>query len=317
MAIRTWLTDRFDLSVPVVSAPMAGPAGGELAAAVSAAGGLGMIGVGSGRAPDWITDQAAVAARPGRPYGIGLLAWALEHNPRQLAAVLGARPALVSVSFGPFEPFVPALHEVGITVATQVGNPEEALRAERAGVDVIVARGAEGGGHGRADIGTLPLLEQVLELVELPVLAAGGIGTARGLAAVLAAGAAGGWAGTAFLLCDEAANAPAARARLRATGSSGTAYGRVFDVGLRLRWPEEYGGRAVRNGYFDRWAARIDELASDEEATRELAEAVRAEDYDVAPLYVGQGVGLLREQRPASDVLAELGGAEDLLRRSV
>jgi len=315
MAIRTWLTDRFDRSVPVVSAPMAGPAGGELAAAVSAAGGLGMIGVGSGRAPEWIAEQAAVAAQAGRPYGIGLLAWALEHNPQQLAAVLDARPALVSVSFGPFEPFVPALHEVGVTVATQVGNAEEALRAERAGVDVIVARGAEGGGHGRAEVGTLPLLEQVLDLVELPVLAAGGIGTARGLAAVLAAGAAGAWVGTAFLLCDEAANTPAARATLRATGSDGTAYGRVFDVGQRLSWPEEYGGRAVRNEFFDRWADRVEELASDDDAARELAEAVQVEDYDVAALYVGQGVGLLREQRPASDVLADFAGAEDLLRR--
>jgi nitronate monooxygenase len=315
MAIRTWLTERFGASVPVVSAPMAGPAGGGLAAAVSAAGGLGMVGVGSGRTPDWIRDQAAVAARSGRPYGIGLLAWALEHNPQQLAAVLDARPALVSVSFGPFEPFVPALHEVGIIVATQVGNVEEALRAERAGVDVIVARGAEGGGHGRADLGTLPLLEQLLDVTELPVLAGGGIGTARGLAAVLAAGAAGGWVGTAFLLCDEAANTPAARARLRATGGSGTAYGRVFDVGQRLSWPAEYGGRAVRNAYFDRWVVRLDELASDEDAARELAEAALAEDYDVAALYVGQGVGLLREQRPASDVLADFARAEELLRR--
>lgn len=316
MALRTWLTERFDLTVPVVSAPMAGPAQGELAAAVSAAGGLGMVGVGGARGPDWIREQAAVAAAAGRAYGIGLMAWVLEDRPEQLSAVLEARPALASVSYGPFERHVPALREAGITVATQVGNLEEALRAARAGVDVVVARGAEAGGHGRADAGTLPLLEMVLEAVDVPVLAAGGIGTARGLAAVLAAGAAGGWVGTAFLICEEAANTPAARQRLRETDGSGTAYGRVFDVAQRAGWPAEYGGRAVRNEYFTRWADRLEELAVDDAAARELTDAIERGDYDIAYLYAGQGVGLLREERPASDVLAELAGAESLLRRA-
>jgi len=313
MVIRTWLTEHFDLSVPVVSAPMAGPAQGELAAAVSAGGGLGMIGVGGGRGPDWIREQAAVAAAPGRAYGIGLMAWVLEDHPEQLAAVLDVRPALVSVSYGPFERHVTTLREAGITVATQVGNLEEAQRAERAGVDVIVARGAEAGGHGRADVGTLTLLQVVLDAVDAPVLAAGGIGTARGLAAVLAAGAVGGWVGTAFLGCEEAANTPAARQRLRETGSAGTGYGRVFDVAQRAGWPPEYGGRAVRNEYFTRWADRVEELAKDDDAARELQEAVDRGDYDVAYLYAGEGVGLLHEERPASDVLADLARAEALL----
>lgn len=314
MAIQTWLTERFDLAVPVVSAPMAGPAGGALAAAVSAAGGLGMVGVGSARTPEWIVEQAEVAAGAGRPYGVGLMAWALEENPGQLAAVLDVRPALVSVSYGPFETYLPALREAGIAVTTQVGNLEEALRADRAGVDFLVARGAEAGGHGRNDTGTLPLLSEVLDAVDVPVLAAGGIGTPRGLAAVLAAGAVGAWVGTAFLACPEAANSPEARARLIGTGSGGTAYGRVFDVAQRAGWPAEYGGRAVRNPYFDRWVDRLDELGSDDTAAAELRDAIKTGDYDTAYLYAGQGVGLLRAERPAADVLTDLARAESLLR---
>jgi len=314
MAIQTWLTERFDLAVPVVSAPMAGPAGGSLAAAVSAAGGLGMVGVGSARTPEWIVEQAEVAAGAGRAYGVGLMAWALEKNPDQLAAVLDARPALVSVSYGPFETYLPALREAGITVTTQAGNLEEALRAERAGVDFLVARGAEAGGHGRNDLGTLPLLCEVLDAVDVPVVAAGGIGRPRGLAAVLASGAVGAWVGTAFLACPEAANTAEARARLIGTGSTGTAYGRVFDVAQRAGWPEEYGGRAVRNSYFDSWVDRLDELGTDDAAAAELRDAIKAGDYDTAYLYAGQGVGLLREERPAAVVLADFARAESLLR---
>jgi nitronate monooxygenase len=315
--ISTWLTRTFDLSVPVVGAPMAGPGEGPLAAAVSAAGGLGMVGVNASRSGDWVREQAEVAGSSGRPYGVGLMAWALAGNPAQLEAVLWLRPALVSVGFGHVEGPVERLKDAGLTVAVQAGNLEEAIRAANAGADVVVARGAEGGGHGRNEVGTLPLLQSVLEQVDVPVLAAGGIANARGLAAVLAAGAAGAWVGTAFLGCREAGNSPRARQRLFAATDQGTAYGRVFDVAQRLGWPEEYGGRALRNAFFDRWAGRLEELASDEAAAQELAEARAAEDYDTAYLYAGQGVGLLREERLAADVLRELAGAEELLRRAV
>jgi nitronate monooxygenase len=154
----------------------------------------------------------------------------------------------------------------------------------------------------------------VLDAVDVPVLAAGGIGKPRGLAAALAAGAAGAWVGTAFLACPEAANTPAARDRLIATGSAGTAYGRVFDVAQRAGWPAEYGGRAVHNAYFDRWVDRLEELGTDDAAAAELRDAIKVGDYDTAYLYAGQGVGLLHEERPAADVLADLARAESLLR---
>jgi nitronate monooxygenase len=302
--IDTWLTDTFDLSVPVVGAPMAGPGEGALAAAVSAAGGLGMVGVNSSRTADWVVEQAEVAAAGGAPYGVGLMAWVLERDDAQLRAVLEVRPALVSVSFGPFERYVDRLRAAGIRVTVQAGTPDEARRAAAAGVDLVVARGAGGGGHGRNEVGTLPLLQAVLDQVDVPVLAAGGIGTARGLAAVLAAGAAGAWIGTALLTTREAATRPAAREALLAADVTGTAYGRVFDVAQRLDWPAEFGGRALRNAFFDRWEHRLDELATDDAAAADA-------DY----VYAGQGAGLLGSERSVAEVLRELAGAEDLLRR--
>ncbi|MER7370123.1 NAD(P)H-dependent flavin oxidoreductase [Nonomuraea wenchangensis] len=312
---RTWLTERFGLDVPLVGAPMAGAGDGRLAAAVSAAGALGMFGVPAKAPGSWVAEQAAVAAGSGRPYGIGLMAWALPGNPEQLDAVLAARPALVSVSYGDLGPYVEPLRAAGITVAAQAGTTEEALDAERAGVDVVVARGGEGGGHGRDEVATLPLLQSVLDAVDVPVLAAGGIATARGLAAVLAAGAEGGWAGTAFLGCAETALSGPARARVLAAGETGTAYGRVFDVAQRLAWPPEYGGRALRNAFFDRWHGKEEELGENEAARAELTAARQDGDYDAAFVYAGQAVGLVRHERPAAEVVAGFAAVDELLSR--
>lgn len=288
-----------------------------MAAAVSAAGGLGMLGAGGSTTPEWIVAQASVAAASDRPYGIGLMAWVLADDRRQLDAVLGLDrlPALVSVSFGRYRPYVEELQQAGIVVATQVGDVADARVAQGAGVDVIVARGAEAGGHGRNAVGTLPLLEMVLEEVDRPVLAAGGISSARGVAAVLAAGAAGVWVGTAFLACPEADNTAGARARVLASDGD-TAYGRVFDVGLRQAWPAEFGGRALRNEFFDRWEGREDELATDDVAAAGLRAAMEADDYEIGVLYAGQGVGTLSRERPASEVVARLGDVGPLLRRA-
>lgn len=313
--MQTWLTERLGLAVPVVAAPMAGVSTGRLAAAVSAAGALGTLGLGPTSTPDRARAECA-AARAGGPFGVGLMAWALAQDDALVEVVAEERPALVSLSYGPYARWVEPLRAAGTVVATQVGKLSEALAAEQAGVDVLVARGGEGGGHGRADVGTLPLLQSVLDAVEVPVLAAGGIGTARGLAAVLAAGAAGAWVGTAFLTCTEAATSPAARERLLAAHDTDTAYGRVFDVGQRLAWPPEYGGRALRNAYFDRWAGHEDELAQDDAAAEELLAARRAGDFDTACIYAGEGVGLLRDERPAAEVVAGFAGAAALLARA-
>jgi nitronate monooxygenase len=313
--VRTWLTERFGVTVPVVAAPMAGVSTGRLAAAVSAAGGLGMVAVGPTSTPESVREDCAVA-RAGGPFGVGLMAWALAQDDTLVEVVAGEAPALVSVSYGPYERWITPLQAAGVVVTTQVGTLQEARDAEQRGVDLLVARGGEGGGHGRDDVATLPLLQSVLDAVQVPVLAAGGIGTARGVAAVLAAGTAGAWVGTAFLTCSEAATPTGARERLRAAGDTDTAYGRVFDVGQRLAWPPEYGGRALRNGYFDRWVGHEDDLAGDDAAAAELAAARRHGDVDVAPVYAGQGAALLRDERAAADVVRELAGAAALLERA-
>jgi nitronate monooxygenase len=322
--LTTWLTARFDVAVPVVSAPMAGAAGGRLAAAVSTAGGLGMIGVGDAATPSWVRQEASIAAEGGAPYGVGLLAWSRPERTGQLAAVLDAPtpPALVSVSYG--DPpgderrYLPALHAAGIVVATQVGSRADAVRAAGDGFDLLVVRGGEGGGHGRDAVATLPLLQEVLTAdlgAELPVLAAGGIATDRGLAAVLAAGAAGAWVGTAFLASQESAVPTAAKARLLGAASTDTVYTHAFDRGLSLGWPAEFGGRSLRNSFTDTWTGRESELAHAQGARDRLTAARGAGDYDQAGIYAGQAVGLVQAERPAAEILIELAAAEALLRR--
>ena len=300
----TWLTRTLGITVPLIQAPMARVSEGRMAAAVSAAGALGMIGVGPAATPRYVVEQARLAGEAGDPYGVGLMAWALAHDPGPLEAALETDARLVSVSFGPFEEPVRRLKAAGKLVTTQVGNVSEARRAERAGVDFIVARGREGGGHGRDELGTLPLLQMVLDAVDLPVVAAGGVANARGLAAVLAGGAAGAWVGTAFLCCRESALPAAARDRLVAADDTATAYGRVFDVAQRAAWPREFGGRALRNRFFDAWEGREDELAADEAALDDYAEAQRRGEFDTAVIYTGQGVALLRSEGSAADVVA-------------
>ncbi len=113
--LRTKLTERWGITVPIVQAPMAGVSGGALAAAVSGAGGLGMIGVGPTNTPEWIGEQAEIARSGGR-FGIGLLLWAAAEHPEQFDAVLAARPFVLSLSFGDVSPFVERVHDAGALV---------------------------------------------------------------------------------------------------------------------------------------------------------------------------------------------------------
>jgi nitronate monooxygenase len=228
--LQTAVTDLLSLEAPIVGAPMAGVSGADLAVAVSSGGGLGMLGFGSTASGEAVRATATRARSSGHRFGIGLMAWALAEHPDQFDAAVESGAALVSVSFGDTAPWVERLRDAGVPAATQVADVREAEAAADTGVSVLVARGAEGGGHGRDAVGTLPLLQGVLDAVDVPVLAAGGIATARGLAAVLAAGAAGAWIGTALLACGEAATPAAARARVLAADATDTVVTRVFDV---------------------------------------------------------------------------------------
>ncbi|BBX18645.1 2-nitropropane dioxygenase [Mycolicibacterium duvalii] len=294
------------LQVPIVNAPMGGVAGGRLAAAVSRAGGLGMIGMGSSATTAKLEDELAHTRGLDRPLGIGLIGWVVDREPALLDAALAARPALLSVSFGDDWSWVARAHDAGATTATQVADLDEARRAADAGVDVLVARGAEGGGHGRPRVGTLPLLAEVVEQMSVPVLAAGGIGSARALSAVLAAGAAGAWVGTALAACEESLLTDPARATMFDAHSADTLTTRAFDVALGYPWPLELPERVLRNTFTDRWRGREDEI--DDAARDCLRAAIAADDYAVAPINAGQAVGQVTSTEPAAAVIARLAG---------
>lgn len=302
------------LEAPIVNAPMGGTAGGALAAAVSRAGGLGMIGMGSSATAAKLSAELPHVSGLERPFGIGLVHWVLAAEPELLETALAAKPALLAVSFGDEWSWVQRAHDVGVPVAVQVADVTGARRAVDAGVDVVVARGAEGGGHGEVRIGTLPLLAEVLDEITVPVLAAGGIASARGLAAVLAAGASGAWLGTVFAGCTEATTSAAARDMLLAASGDQTVTTRVFDVAQQYAWPATLPERVLRNDFVDRFDGH--ENLVDTDARAALAAAIAAEDYRVAPINAGQGVGMVRESRSAAEVIERLcGEAEQLLCR--
>jgi nitronate monooxygenase len=293
---------------------MGGVAGGRLATAVTRAGGLGMVGIGSAGTIELLRRETAVARHAGVRFGVGLLDWALQRDPRLLDEAIEARPSLVSVSFGARWRWIDQIHAAGIAAATQVYDVETARRALDAGIDVLVVRGAEGGGHGVHEVGTLVLLQEVLEAVPGPVLAAGGVTSHRGLAAVLAAGAAGAWIGTPFVACPESLADDAVRARLVGAGGQDTVCTRVFDVALGNPWPPQFSERVLRNDVTDRWAGREDDLALDPEAHAAVHAAILRGEAAVAAVNAGQGVGLVTDVRPAATVVAELAsGAARLL----
>ncbi|MCB0923846.1 MAG: nitronate monooxygenase [Mycobacterium sp.] len=293
------------LSAPVVNAPMGGVAGGALAAAVSRAGGLGMIGIGSAGSASALHRELRHVAGLRRPFGIGLIGWVVKAEPELLETALAARPTLVAVSFGDEFSWVQRSQDCGCTTATQVADLDDALRACDAGVDVLVARGAEGGGHGRPVLGTLPLLCQVLDRTDRPVLAAGGISSGRGLAAALSAGAAGAWIGTVFAACRESTLPDPAREVLLAADGADTVLTQVFDIALGYPWssiPE----RVIRNVFTDDWDGRESVLAGDRTAAADLRAAIGRLDYRRAPINAGQGVTDVTSVEPAAAVISRL-----------
>jgi nitronate monooxygenase len=302
---------RMGLRVPILNAPMGGVAGGRLAAAVTAAGGLGMVGMGSaGSTSSLRTELPHVRGT----FGIGLVDWVIRQEPELLDAAIAAQPVLISVSFGTDLSWVQRVHDAGIATATQVYNSAEAQRAQDAGLDLLVARGCEGGGHGDATIGTLPLLDAVLDVVSVPVLAAGGIASPRSLAAVLAAGASGAWLGTVLSASPEALTSDASRRALVAARETDTVNTRVFDIVQRRPWSKRFPSRVLRNDFVARWSGREDAVADDAKAQDELSAALAADDRRTAPVDAGQGVAMVTGVAPVGEVIDRLcAGAEKLL----
>jgi nitronate monooxygenase len=274
-----------------------------------------MIGIGSKDSTDYIMQETSAARGDDQErFGIGLMAWALATRPELLEGAIRAKPFLISISFGSPAPYVETVHQHNILLATQVHSRAEALEAAQAGVDVIVVQGSEAGGH-TGQVSTLTLLQSILDAVQRPVIAAGGIASPRGVAAALAAGAEGVWVGTRFLAALECDNTESARQHLFGATETDTVLTRVFDIAQGFPWPPQYPGRALRNQFTDQWHSRPEALADNNAAKQQLADAAKRKDYELANIYAGEAVGLVNKPQPAADIIRELAdGAEQLLK---
>jgi nitronate monooxygenase len=246
-----------------------------------------------------------------------VLAW--DQHAR-LEDALDAGLRIVSLSFGEPAGYVEQVHAAGGLVLQSVASAEEARSVVAAGVDVVVAQGWEAGGHVWGQVATLPLVPAVVDAVApVPVIAAGGIGDARGVAAVLALGAQAAWVGTGFLLATEAPLHEEYRRRLIAAAETDAQwYADLYDVG----WPNAP-HRALRNATAETWeaAGRPDSGSRPGEgesiARRPFGETIAryssamplegtTGDVDALSLWAGQSVALATTPRPAADIVAEL-----------
>jgi nitronate monooxygenase len=301
MTIATPLTRLLGIEHPILLAPMGDVAGGRLAAAVSVAGGLGLIGGGYAD-PHWVEVELGKAGDA--RVGIGFITFALDERPDALRVALDAHPVAVQLSFGDPRPYVEAIHAAGALVFSQVQTVTDARRAQDAGVDVIVAQGQDSGGHGRPGRGTFALVPAIVDAVHpTPVVAAGGIGDGRGLAAALMLGASGVALGTRFYASAEALSDPEAAAGLVAAGGDDTVRTSVFDVVRGPAWPPGHDGRAVRNRLIERWHDQPEAVITcHPEAVDEYA-AARDEGYSVKPLWAGEGLDLISGIAPAKAIV--------------
>ena len=305
---RTSLTERLGIEIPIILAPMGAVAGGALAAAVSRAGGLGMIGVGYAKEA-WIAREFDAAVNV--PVGIGFITWDLARAPGRLDAALERKPRAVMLSFGDARPFVDRIKASGAALIMQVQSLGGAVEAAALGADVIVAQGIEAGGHGAApgDGRTLlPLVPAAVDAVRpIPIAAAGGIVDGRGLAAALVLGAGGVLMGTRFYAAAESLGHENAKRRLVEASADETVRTRIFDTVRYIEWPEAYTGRALLNDFGRQWHGREPALerALDSERGR-YADAAAAGDTDVMVVWAGQGVDLIRKVLPAGEIMSGL-----------
>lgn len=309
MTLSTSLTRLFRTECPIMSAPMDAVAGGELAAAVSRAGGLGLIGGGYGNRK-WLARQFDLAA--GTRVGCGFITWSLARHPALLDLALTYRPVAVMLSFGDPTGFAETIKSAGSLLVCQVQDRAQADQALQAGTDVLVAQGSEAGGHGYGPRSTLTLVPELVDLVAdheagVPVVAAGGIADGRGIAAALALGASGTLLGSRFYACTEALSTPSARATVLAATGDDCCRTTVYDQVRGYLWPAGHTMNVLHNAFTDRWQdspATLSEHLDD--ARLEYQQAVTDRDYDIANVTIGQATGLIDTVRPAAEIVADL-----------
>jgi nitronate monooxygenase len=301
MTISTRLTELLRVEHPVMLAPMDIVADGKLAATVTQAGGFGIIGGGYGNEA-WLTRELDAAGNA--RVGVGFITWSMAKNPRLLDIALARKPAAIMLSFGDVEPHVDKIKRADALMICQVQTVEQARDAVAKGADILVAQGAEAGGHG-VSRGTFALVPAVVDAVRgVPVAAAGGVADGRGLAAALMLGADGVLVGTRFYATQEAMGPQGAKERIVSSSGDKTIRGILFDIARRNVWPAPYTGRVLRNEFSERWRGREAELMQhqDKEAAR-FDKAKDAGDFDTAAVIAGEGVDMISDIPPAREVV--------------
>jgi len=299
MPLTTRLTQSWGLSVPILSAPMPLAAGGKLAAAVSAAGGLGMIGGGYGE-DLWLEHQFELAGK--EKVGCGFITWSLARRPFLLDLALDRFPVAVMLSFGDPEPFAERIRGDGVKLICQAHTRAHALRALDVEADMIVAQGGEGGGHGGLRA-TMTLVPEIADLIaqrapDTLLVASGGIADGRGLAAALMLGADGAMMQTRFWASREAlVHENLRQAAIEADGDA-TIRTTLVDSVRGLKWPAGFAARVLRNTFTERDIAALNAGAADE-AERYFA-AMEEGDPSLAAVYVGEAVGMIGDVAPAA-----------------
>lgn len=300
--IRTPLTERLGITYPIIQAAMGGVARAELVAAVSNAGGLGVIGAGFMSPAQLREEIRKVKDLTDKPFGVDLLLardWPGQEE--MIEVIIEERVPVFASGLGNPDPYVEALHQAGITVMAVVGTVRHARRVVEGGTDIVVAQGTEGGGHtGR--IATLALVPQVVDAVApTPVVAAGGIADGRVLVAALALGACGVWVGTRFVATHEAFAHQNYKQKILQATEENTVVTRAF-TGKDCR--------VIRNRYVELWQDRQAEIQPfpfqmmvDPE---KMEAAVLHGDTDMGIMLAGQIAGAVREVKSAGDIVREM-----------
>jgi nitronate monooxygenase len=307
-ALSTRLTRVLEVRHPIVSAPMAFAGGGALAAAVSQAGGLGLIGGGYGD-PTWLEEQFDAAS--GHRVGVGFITWSLRKSPSVLTDVLKHRPAVVMLSFGDPRPFAEDIRAAGAKLICQCQDMQHIKDAVDVGADIVVAQGAEAGGHG-ALRGTLTIVPEAADYLatrapETLLLAAGGIADGRGLAAALMLGADGVLVGTRLWASKEALVKERHHAAILESNGDGTLRTRVADIARQLPWPRGFTARIRRNAFTDRWQGKEDELERDVVVEGpHYRQAFSNGDPDNTGVWFGEAAGLIHAIEPAADIVSRM-----------
>ncbi|MCO5104473.1 MAG: nitronate monooxygenase [Burkholderiaceae bacterium] len=311
---------QFSLTTPMALAPMALASGGALAAACARAGALGLVGGGYGDL-DWTQREyrLALQAAASQRIGIGFITWKLDEDASALDWVLDLpaeeRPRAVMLSFGDARRYAARIAASGAPLICQIQRLEQAKQALEAGAQVLVAQGAEAGGHGMNGLdgrSTLTLVPELADWLaskapETLLLAAGGIADGRGLAAALTLGADGALLGTRFWATQESLAPLGAKKAALTAGGDGTARSAVFDILRRKHWPAPYDFRALRNDLHRSWEGRVDALRAAPEAARASYDAgVQAGDYSRAHATVGEAIGLVHDLPEAGALVKRL-----------